>query len=534
MKKVLIGSLVALTLLVGFSAREIVAQSCTLTTNLGLCKGARGSAEWDTFLNSNFDLIDSQAINTGATAQTKTGILTLSSTTPLKLTGTGFQANDVIFLDSVKSLARSSSLQWTGTQLTVGSASITSAGAVTLTGLLMASGAGAGKVLTSDGSGNGTWQTVAGASSGWTPGTGKVTLTTATDEVGINVASPTEKLEVGGGVKIGSAATTQAGVIQWTGSHFQGYTGSSWANLDEASFTGGGWTDSGTDIAITTSTDKVGIGAVSPNTKLTVVGIDEITYYAIQSLTGSSLYPFMSGLVSWNTSASPTLIHFTLNDTASGASSKLMDFIVSGSEKFALRKDGQLTLAAGLIATTGTFSGALSAASITLTSGASSGYVLTSDGSGNASWQAAAGGSGVPSGMIAVFDTSCPSGWTRVSAFDNKFVYGGSSYGATGGAATHTHDVNPASFNTDTGGSHGHTVPMGTFTTGLNSTYETVSGTPADKNIADNDHSHEVTITDRTITSSGSHNHAVDVPNTTSGSGSSLPPYITVVYCKKD
>jgi hypothetical protein len=71
---------------------------CTSTTNLGLCKGARSQLDWDTFLNVNFDLIDSSLLNTLATAQTKTGVLTLSHATPIKLTGTGFAPGDVLFL----------------------------------------------------------------------------------------------------------------------------------------------------------------------------------------------------------------------------------------------------------------------------------------------------------------------------------------------------------------------------------------------------------------------------------------------------
>jgi len=48
----------------------------------------------------------------------------------------------------------------------------------------------------------------------------------------------------------------------------------------------------------------------------------------------------------------------------------------------------------------------------------------------------------VPSGLIAIFDTSCPAGWTRVSAFDNRFLQGSPSYGITGGATGHTHEYN--------------------------------------------------------------------------------------------
>ena len=44
------------------------------------------------------------------------------------------------------------------------------------------------------------------------------------------------------------------------------------------------------------------------------------------------------------------------------------------------------------------------------------------------------------SGTISLLaDTTCPSGWTRNSSFDNKFLYGSSTYGTTGGSDTHGH-----------------------------------------------------------------------------------------------
>lgn len=536
MKKLAVGLTIAVALSLGFFAREIIAQSCTLTPNLGLCKGARGAAEWDTFLNSNFDLIDSLTLNTTSGAQTKSGTLTLSSSTPLKLTGGSFAANDILFLNASKELSRSSSLTWSGTAFTVGSASLSSAGAATITGFLMATGAGAGKVLTSDGSGNGTWQTVGGTASGWTPGSGIVTLTTSGDEVGIGVASPTEKLEVSGGIKVGAAATTQAGVIQWNGSNFQGYTGSTWTNLDETAASAGGWTDFGSTVALSSITDYVGIGASGfAGYKLTVGGsTDNVGLYVSNVGTSVNVPTIWGGTQFNNVALTHTMLLFEVNDTASASGSKLMEFIVGGASKFALRKDGQLTLAAGLVATTGTFSGALEATTIKLSTGAAAGYVLTSDASGNGSWQASGAGVGVPSGMIAVFDASCPSGWTRVSAFDSKFLYGGAAYGATSGASTHSHTVNPTAFSTGVDGSHGHTVPMGTFTTGVENSSETASQYTLDKNVADAMHTHEITIADRTISSSGTHTHSIDVPITTSSTESTLPPYITVVYCKKN
>jgi hypothetical protein len=96
---------------------------------------------------------------------------------------------------------------------------------------------------------------------------------------------------------------------------------------------------------------------------------------------------------------------------------------------------------------------------------------------------------GIPSGMIGMFDTDCPSGWTRVAALDNKFPMGGATYGTTGGSSTHTH----------------------TGTTDITEQGCDPSSTPGDAR-AVRGHWHSFTT----------------------DPASSLPPYITVVFCRKD
>jgi len=49
---------------------------------------------------------------------------------------------------------------------------------------------------------------------------------------GINTATPAEMLEVNGAIKVGTTTTTNAGTIRWDGTHFQGYNGTQWMNLD--------------------------------------------------------------------------------------------------------------------------------------------------------------------------------------------------------------------------------------------------------------------------------------------------------------
>jgi len=104
----------------------------------------------------------------------------------------------------------------------------------------------------------------------------------------------------------------------------------------------------------------------------------------------------------------------------------------------------------------------------------------------------------IPSGMIAMFDAACPSNWTRFTALDGKFARGADTYGGTGGLAEHSHTVDPPA--TNSGGMLGYVYAA-----------KNVGGAPI-----------------------GSHQHNVDIAEFLSGSASSLPPYVDVVWCKKD
>lgn len=247
---------------------------------------------------------------------------------------------------------------------------------------------------------------------------------------------------------------------------------------------------------------------------------------------------------------------------------------------------------------------------------------------GNLTVGAIVGNGAVPSGMIAIFNTSCPTDWTRVTAFDGKFIRGNDTYGATGGADTHTHDagtlagpshshtfgsvishthsVDPPSKasgtqsadHTHTGPSHQHSGPSHThsvsgtaasggghqhsYTAVTLSTYGDYAGSSHDTGEyisnsgaagtygGDGAHGHSVSGTaaadgtgntgaegtGATSGTSADHTHSTDIDSFTSGSagsasaatntsgtdsvtgstasGSTLPPYIDVVFCMKD
>jgi hypothetical protein len=169
----------------------------------------------------------------------------------------------------------------------------------------------------------------------------------------------------------------------------------------------------------------------------------------------------------------------------------------------------------------------------------------------------------IPAGMILPFDAACPSGWTRVSAWDGKFVRGSATYDAVGGGAdTHLH----------TGPSHTHTTP--------DHTHDGVSHTHTGPSHTHDQNSNASQLIDainiyRPITASGvsgdimywssgagalsrtkmgagaaaggtgatgAANAATASASGTTNSGgtgntdsiSTLPEYISVIFCKKD
>jgi hypothetical protein len=107
----------------------------------------------------------------------------------------------------------------------------------------------------------------------------------------------------------------------------------------------------------------------------------------------------------------------------------------------------------------------------------------------------------LPSGFIAMFEGACPIGWTREASFDNYFLRGAAAYDSTPQGTE----------------SHQHTFSPGTVTT-------SASTESADKIDTNND---------AAFNPSG-HVHEFSVPGTASDDKSPLPPYINVVFCRKN
>jgi hypothetical protein len=108
-----------------------------------------------------------------------------------------------------------------------------------------------------------------------------------------------------------------------------------------------------------------------------------------------------------------------------------------------------------------------------------------------------------PKDMIVPFDTACPSGWTRYTALDSKFPRAAATSGTTGGSdASHRHLVNPSLVNTT----------MFEISTTILATASL----------------------QRRYSSQTNHTHSINLPSTNTSYTQSLPPYINVVFCKKD
>jgi len=136
----------------------------------------------------------------------------------------------------------------------------------------------------------------------------------------------------------------------------------------------------------------------------------------------------------------------------------------------------------------------------------------------------------VPSGAIMMFDTNCPSGWTIYTALQGKFPVGADltnpsqfTMGQSGGNLTHNHSIS-------SDGAHNHSGQTSGANRGGTELVGTPSGAPAGEYLEDianqplersSPHSHA-------ISTDGSHNHGG-----LTGNSSSLPPYLSMIFCKK-
>lgn len=237
--------------------------------------------------------------------------------------------NDLYLRDNINGLTLLSIMQGTG-NLGVGTTTpaqkLDVAGTAKMTGLQLTTGAGANKVLMSDASGNGTWQTVgtSGATTGsgttnyhskWTA-SGTLGNSIVFDDgtnVGVGTAAPATKLDVNGTAKVvGFLMATGAGAGRVLTSDASG--NGTWTALPSAPVTSVSGSGSGISVSPTTGAVVVSNTGVTSASAGTGIGLSGSTGPVTISNTGVTSLTAGSGIsLSGSTGA------ITITNTVSGA-----------------------------------------------------------------------------------------------------------------------------------------------------------------------------------------------------------------------
>jgi len=151
-----------------------------------------------------------------------------------------------------------------------------------------------------------------------------------------------------------------------------------------------------------------------------------------------------------------------------------------------------------------------------------------------ATLQAAVLGSLIPSGMIAMFDASCPAGWTGFTQMDNRFPLGVPSFtGNGGGNPTITGlQISPAGQHSHTLAPHSHSVSM--VTQSASSACGEMGGGGSGCHPSDWTHTHNVSGTTANNSGGLTTSNQPDHTHGITQSQAWLPPYMGVVFCKKN
>ena len=141
---------------------------------------------------------------------------------------------------------------------------------------------------------------------------------------------------------------------------------------------------------------------------------------------------------------------------------------------------------------------------------------------------------GTPAGMIAMFDRECPEGWTRYTDLDGRFPRGAEMAGAVGGETEHTHTFDITA-RTSKDGAHVHMLAGGEqvdVDTGFFGHVGIYKGYL--QAFEEGGRVRSKALRARAVTDAdGAHDHLISVAGD-SDPASSLPPYLDLVFCKKD
>lgn len=145
-----------------------------------------------------------------------------------------------------------------------------------------------------------------------------------------------------------------------------------------------------------------------------------------------------------------------------------------------------------------------------------------------------AGGAGIPSGLIAMFDRECPSGWTRYVPLDGRFPRGAAEAGTSGGSAGHTH-YTEFTARTSKDGEHAHNLAAGEpieVDRGIFGDIGILQGSL--KAYEEGGHERSKGLRAQGFTETGgAHDHFVSI-RAESEEAESLPPFLDLVFCRKD